>query len=675
MDLCYGRPIPSIEKSSMKASYQRPKTDQEQGPKDRDSAWRSPSGSRAIGRNETGIPDRLKSNVERLSGLDLSAVRVRYNSDQPARIDALAYARGAEVHLGRGHHDLLSHELWHVVQQSCGRVGATRQVNGVPINDDPTMEREADHFGRRAGTAVGDSVVRGDFRRTLQTPRFSNRVAQRVAGWSIDDTVGTIRENSVLEQIYSQRQENQRPAAGHPNHAAYVANVPAVANANLNLAAIANRYRQEGFANVNDADQRLAMVFGVNRYRDAESNTEATMGATRNNFAQHLGNYNHFPVAVISFWWDPRWRYNNQTRTIDQVRQEYQDGDEQTQAAIRQTQQSKFQAGGAQRVIPYGEIRDRIRTCQSTNDFVGNLQRDWSPVYVHTGDADVTSLRVKGSTPAAPGAPSAHQLHDAYNQGLFQAMDQVVAQAGQNPPGILTGSYDFRLPANRVAQNTTVDEYMTMIASRLDLAVREAMAAADSRAIYYPEPNTFFQAGAYATGTFGSGPQEGQQMVDSLLANQQANPARMGQGRGMAIGTSADRFSVGAAGGNLNAAQLNFQTLNTLFDLTQSAARMQTWSGRVSDVLNSVHGQQVAGATLQGLYSHAFPHRIANSIPGIVALTNPQIDQSVNTFVNGNADFADNVKPFVRRIARNSGKMALAFIKSLINHWPGNGVA
>ncbi|MEM8640240.1 MAG: hypothetical protein AAGG51_15690 [Cyanobacteria bacterium P01_G01_bin.54] len=47
--------------------------------------------------NQTGLPDRLKTGIEHLSGYDLSAVRVNYNSPKPAQVNALAYTQGTAI--------------------------------------------------------------------------------------------------------------------------------------------------------------------------------------------------------------------------------------------------------------------------------------------------------------------------------------------------------------------------------------------------------------------------------------------------------------------------------------------------------------------------------------------------------------------------------------------------
>ena len=110
----------------------------------------SPESSSARAPNRTGLPDAVKSGVESLSGMDLSDVRVHYNSSRPAGIGAHAYTQGSDIHVAPGHDEHLPHEAWHVVQQRQGIVTPTASVNGVPINDDGALEHEADVMGARA---------------------------------------------------------------------------------------------------------------------------------------------------------------------------------------------------------------------------------------------------------------------------------------------------------------------------------------------------------------------------------------------------------------------------------------------------------------------------------------------------------------------------------------------
>lgn len=96
--------------------------------------------------NNTGLPDDLKEGVENLSGFNMDDVRVHYNSDKPAQLNSLAYAQGTDIHIGPGQEKHLSHEAWHVVQQKQGRVLPTMQIQGVNINDNERLEKEADDY-------------------------------------------------------------------------------------------------------------------------------------------------------------------------------------------------------------------------------------------------------------------------------------------------------------------------------------------------------------------------------------------------------------------------------------------------------------------------------------------------------------------------------------------------
>lgn len=102
------------------------------------------------GMNATGIPLQMKKQIEAMSGLPLDDVRVHYNSDRPAQFQALAYTQGNQVYVGPGQEKHLSHELGHVVQQKRGMVRPTTHINGLTVNDDPALEREADLVGSRA---------------------------------------------------------------------------------------------------------------------------------------------------------------------------------------------------------------------------------------------------------------------------------------------------------------------------------------------------------------------------------------------------------------------------------------------------------------------------------------------------------------------------------------------
>ncbi|SRR6266496_411652 len=116
--------------------------------------------------NRTGMPDNLLRGLEQLSGFDLSSVRVRYNSPEPARLAALAYTEGSDIVLAPSQERHLAHEGWHVVQQMQGRVRPTMQMKDKLVNDEHALEHEADEMGSRA-QVLGEQAMTTKFQAWL----------------------------------------------------------------------------------------------------------------------------------------------------------------------------------------------------------------------------------------------------------------------------------------------------------------------------------------------------------------------------------------------------------------------------------------------------------------------------------------------------------------------------
>ncbi|WP_160148495.1 DUF4157 domain-containing protein [[Leptolyngbya] sp. PCC 7376] len=144
-------------------------------------------------RNNTGLPDNLKTGMENLSGISLDDVKVHRNSDKPAQLQAKAYAQGTDIHLGPGQEKHLPHEAWHIVQQKQGRVKPSFQMKGAAINDDSSLEREADVMGARALCS------------SLQTTQLKKQdalapVLQRKKNSFPDDAEEQLKEMGVLQK-------------------------------------------------------------------------------------------------------------------------------------------------------------------------------------------------------------------------------------------------------------------------------------------------------------------------------------------------------------------------------------------------------------------------------------------------------------------------------------------
>ncbi|HWQ47987.1 MAG TPA: DUF4157 domain-containing protein [Methanosarcina sp.] len=164
--------------------------------------------------NNTGIPDKLKAGVENLSGMDMSDVRVHYNSSKPAEVGALAYTQGTNIHVAPGQERHLPHEAWHVVQQKQGRVEPTMQAKGVSINNDSALEREADVMGAKALQIIRSEQVATSARSlqrrkraaflfpSFQRVSLSNAIIQRRVGFEFEENQWRAWKSTYLGWSY-----------------------------------------------------------------------------------------------------------------------------------------------------------------------------------------------------------------------------------------------------------------------------------------------------------------------------------------------------------------------------------------------------------------------------------------------------------------------------------------
>ena len=192
--------------------------------------------------NRTGIPLQLKRRMEEHTGLSFQDVQVHYNSEQPGKINALAYTQGTQVYLAPGEEKHLPHELGHVVQQKQGIVKAdTRYPGGVCMNTDPRLEREADQIGARGNLPT----------QTERTERFSRPAPGESAETSFERTPGEsflpVQRMSVFEGMKTKyvkkslkREMGETPDSADKSHRVPV-QVPQVA-----------RYKREGWFAVSD---------------------------------------------------------------------------------------------------------------------------------------------------------------------------------------------------------------------------------------------------------------------------------------------------------------------------------------------------------------------------------------------------------------------------------------
>lgn len=107
----------------------------------------------------------VQAKMETTIGTDFSNVKIHKNSSKATEIGAHAFAQGNDVHFAQGKFDqnstsgqaLIGHEFAHIKQQRNGEVKPNTSVNGVPVNDDKSLEAKADALGVKAAQTKLDN--------------------------------------------------------------------------------------------------------------------------------------------------------------------------------------------------------------------------------------------------------------------------------------------------------------------------------------------------------------------------------------------------------------------------------------------------------------------------------------------------------------------------------------
>ncbi len=149
--------------------------------------------------NTTGLSDGLKGKMESAFQADFSGVKIHTNSSNAVKVNALAFTQGHNIHFAPGQFNpntsagkhLIGHELAHVVQQRQGRVKQTTEIGGMPVNDNPALEQEADAWADKTGQSK--SISRSIQAKTDNSGCSQNKVAQRRMGVEAELTVPITR--------------------------------------------------------------------------------------------------------------------------------------------------------------------------------------------------------------------------------------------------------------------------------------------------------------------------------------------------------------------------------------------------------------------------------------------------------------------------------------------------
>lgn len=185
-----------------------------------------PRGAAAGSATPTPLPDALRRRAEDESGIELDDVRVHRHSPLPPAVGAEALASKNDIYLGPRGEEYLAHETWHVVQQRQGSVPVTTTTRGLPINDDPALEREADQGSYETTAAVSAAgartpVFQGAFVEqpvsedgTYRWLDTETRTVFEAVAWHSDRLVsvrkvGVIRHNHIPDELVVLRRSGE----------------------------------------------------------------------------------------------------------------------------------------------------------------------------------------------------------------------------------------------------------------------------------------------------------------------------------------------------------------------------------------------------------------------------------------------------------------------------------
>lgn len=454
--------------------------------------------------NNTGLPDNLKSGIESLSGMSMDHVKVHYNSSQPAQLNAHAYAQGSEIHVAPGQEQHLPHEAWHVVQQAQGRVQPTMQMKaGVAVNDDVGLEAEADVMGAKALAQLSHET-------TISTPtEFANTIKQTKNTSSIQRKIavtGSLIPDATYEEDTSEFHTTEVAPTGNVADYAAAPDVPAT-NPNKDYAGTNNlgfllnvssmnksgaptdinqgdiearhtvaRYNQ-GFANANEAKNRLRMVINVNQYNDPKTSDDipnllATAVQTQR-AADEISN-SHGRVAVVGHLWTNKWTRSDTgvAVTTEAVRTEYRN-------QLAATGEAALKAGYNRPQFAFGTMREVTFKHPQTANFKTHFDNRHLNTFVHLGDGDIIDVTTGGN-----------------NTGVYDRMDTWRNASPENRnKRLIGGGVEYRARDVGGDAPDAQGDFLSLL-SNLDMNNRDSMASVDGKAPWMTEPNTFIDYAA-----------------------------------------------------------------------------------------------------------------------------------------------------------------------------------
>jgi hypothetical protein len=115
----------------------------------------------------------MKEHFENLSNFSFDDVRMHYNSDKPAQLNALAYTQGNKMFVEPGEKKYLGY----LAQQKQDQVESTMRMQWVSVNCDVSFEKEANMMGKEDVQKMKFNS-RSQFNSLFQTHPVVQRIGQ-----------------------------------------------------------------------------------------------------------------------------------------------------------------------------------------------------------------------------------------------------------------------------------------------------------------------------------------------------------------------------------------------------------------------------------------------------------------------------------------------------------------
>ncbi|MET9879504.1 hypothetical protein ABZZ36_33490 [Actinacidiphila glaucinigra] len=363
--------------------------------------------------------------------------------------------------------------------------------------------------------------------------------------------------------------------------------------------------------------ERLGLVIGVN----GRVGKEAEIVDTVRKFAQQWEKEGDFSVSVSGFTWE-------------------------------QPNPQLLKDGG-QKMVPYGALREAVVRDDLTRGMLDRLKLNAKgEVYLHVGDADVKSMVVRG-------------------EPLFdRAAAKIETLTGRNgsAPEMVSGGY-------------TLPEGVAKNAADLDLAVRDAMAKTDTRAIYFPEPNTFVRVdpdntlGLEKDIRFGEvsdrfvsyEAREGERLLDSSLKN------RGFQWRGRENqGFVFDSHLALVTDGERIAKEVGDDPRAILSGLTQSHANPKTWTEQIERYIKLHHPDVLAKDPNVGrnLSAIAFHEIQVDGTTRLMTMTRKELAKALPAEAGALLKVAEDFPTTVRQLLEMAVDTRNALVDGINKHLP-----